>query len=624
MVAISTERRFKVETPYYHMCGKTKAENIRFRKWCLDKTAEDEKWAEELWIMCSRDPLFYINTFVWTFDPRLVPNLTAVPFFTFKFQDNAIKEIIEAILNQDDLLIEKSRDMGASWLVIACFEWLWHFRPMQSFLMGSRNEQLVDKTEDPKSLFWKIDFILKNLPSWLRPNYARKNLHLYNKDNGSTIDGESTTGEFARGDRRTAILLDEFATHENGHAALRATRDATGCRLFNSTPKGCGNAFYDMKMNPGCKKLRFHWSDDPRKNQGLYTTDEDGNIKILDKGTVGYFKLGDKEYFYPDDYPFVIDVPGKLRSPWYDAQCKRVAHPSEIAQELDIDYLGSDYQFFYADELQKIIENTIKNPRWEGEVDIDMEALEVRSFTPRPGGRFKIWAEFDEKMQIDKGIEVVCGVDVSTGTGASNSVIDFGNATTCEDVAEFVCPNTSPDELAKIAVALARWFNEAYMIWDAGGSGRIFGRKVLEARYHNIYYRTDEKSISRKQSDIPGYFFTKENKVDTLGDIRSAMSNREYIVRSTEFIQECREYVYMLSSNSIEHSRSKHTIDPSGAKDNHGDRVIAKALTWKIIKSRMTVPEIEKTEQPKQCFAARREEYMRKQANDDDWSSGWD
>jgi len=42
----------------------------------------------------------------------------------------------------------------------------------------SRVEDLVDKTDDPKSLFWKIDFIHKHLPKWLMPDFERQKMHL--------------------------------------------------------------------------------------------------------------------------------------------------------------------------------------------------------------------------------------------------------------------------------------------------------------------------------------------------------------------------------------------------------------------------------------------------------------
>jgi hypothetical protein len=606
---------------------KTRAQNLKFRQWALKKAAQDEKWQEEFAIMSARDPLFFINTFVWTYDSRLAPKSTKIPFITFKeFQDDAILEVLCAILEHHDLLIEKSRDEGASWIILTCFEWLWQFQPGQSFLMGSRVEELVDKSENPKCLFWKVMYIIENQPGWLRPRYNKTHLHLYNKDTKSVIDGESTTGDFARGDRRTAILLDEFAMVAEGHGVLSASRDASTCRIFNSTPKGCGNAFYDMRQTD-IRKLRFHWTKDPRKNQGLYTTTKDGEIEILDKGTCGNFSVKGKEYFYPDDYPFIKDTPGKLRSPWYDNECARAANPQEIAQELDINYHGSDFEFFWPAELDRIEREHVMTPLFVGEIHFETNCpadskdyLKFKDLEERADGRLKLWLNPKPNGRINSEIEAVLGIDISMGTGASNSVIDITDRLTGEDIGEWVCPFTPPEELYKVAIGLAKYFNNAVIIWDRGGPGRIFGNKILQAGYRNIYYKTDENAVTPKVSDIPGYHFTPDNKLDTLGELRSAMASDEKIIHSKEFLNECRNYVLMLQSRTVEYAPAKSTIDPSGARENHGDRVIAKALSWKVCYQMPALQKEKEQDMPLSCLARRMQEYQKDQNKEEAWT----
>ena len=225
----------RVESPFIHLVPRDLQANIEFRRWVNQRASGDPNAAKEFWIMAKRDPLFFVNTFMFTYDPRRDPS--AIPFITYPFQDRAILTLCSA-LGERDVLIEKSRDMGASWINLTVFFWAWLTHDLQSFLMVSRKEDLVDKPGDPKSLFWKVDFALDRLPLWLRPVYTRTKLHLYNHETGSTLDGESTTGDVARGDRRTGILLDEFASVENAEEVLAATADATNCRFFNSTPKG--------------------------------------------------------------------------------------------------------------------------------------------------------------------------------------------------------------------------------------------------------------------------------------------------------------------------------------------------------------------------------------------------
>lgn len=321
--------------------------------------------------MCGADPLFFINAFVYTYDPRK-KSCPVVPFITYPFQDVAILELADAI-GDHDLLAEKSRDMGATWCFLYAMTWYFVFRPMQTFLCVSRKEDLVDKTGDPDCLFWKIDFMLSRLPWFLRPSVKWNRLHMENPGNGSTIDGSSTTGDVGRGGRRTACFLDEFASVEEGHKVLKATRDMTTCRLFNSTPKGTNNAFYDMTLTD-ITKLRFHWTEHPEKSAGLYTSNkETGRLEIIDKE---YWEPGDR--CVVDEYPFIRD--GKMRSPWYDLQCERAAHPMEIAQELDIDYLGSAFQFFDVDTIDKLIKRDSRPAMHVGELDFDPDLLTPERF----------------------------------------------------------------------------------------------------------------------------------------------------------------------------------------------------------------------------------------------------
>ena len=579
-----------MNSPFYDLVPKDFAANLKFRREMILTGCSDSKAAEELWIMCSRDPLFYINTFVFTYDPRRQPS--ALPFITYEYQDDAILSIEDA-LGDHDLFIEKSRDMGASWLCIFGFEYRFHFRPLQSFLCVSRKEDLVDKTEDPDCLFWKMDFIHTNQPGWLRPNVNRTKLHIYNIENGSTIDGSSTTGDVGRGGRRTAVLLDEFASVDDGHAVLRATRDTTTCRLFNSTPKGTGNAFYDMKQTD-VAKLRMHWSKHPIKSAGMYIS-ENGSLKLIDTA-----------FTFPADYEFILD--GKLRSPWYDGQCKRAAHTMEIAQELDIDYLGSDYQFFDGIVLDRIQKEQVKEPYLVGDLDFDVNTLLPHGFIERDKGPLLLWAYVDAQGNLPEDRNYVLGVDVAAGTGASNSCISITDCKTKEKIGEYAVNKYKPHELAKVAVAMARWLKgssgTARLIWEANGPGREFGDTVIELGYRNVYYRVNERSLSKKQSDTPGWFSTKEGKLALLGDYRKALAANEFINRSYQAIREAREYVFT-AAGSVDHAGSINTIDPTGARENHGDRVIADALCWRGMKEFHTAAAVEQ-EIPDHCIFARR------------------
>jgi len=519
---------------------------LKWRRDMLALARKDVTHRSSLRKMCSEDLLFYINAFCWTYDPRLENPM--VPFLTYEFQDETLLDLNDAV-GKRDICIKKSRDMGASWMLCALFEWRWHFKHGQSFLLVSRNEDYVDKPGNSKSLFWKIDYLIRNQPGWLLPRYTRTALRLTNEENGSAIDGESTTGDVARGDRRTAIGMDEFAAFDvdAGYKALASTRDATKSRIFNSTPDGVGNAFYDVAHSDAVKQVVLHWTKHPVKAQGLY-----------------------------------IGGDGKPKSPWYDAECKRCIHPQEIAQELDIDFQGSDFQFFDPKEIDRLVMQCCRPPSFVGDLNFDPATSQPKSFVQRPGGPLRLWCGVDASGQVAHDRGYVIGADISAGTGSSNSVLSIADRNTGEKVGELVTPNLRPDELARYAVALCKWFhdaegNGAFIIWEAPGPGRNFGDVVIELGYRHVYWKTKEESIARNTVPVPGWWPVKDAKRAVFGDYRRALLDGRFINRSREAMSELREIVYT-ANGSIEHSKATRTIDPSGARDNHGDRPTADAL----------------------------------------------
>jgi hypothetical protein len=133
--------------------------------------------------------------------------------------------------------------------------------------------------------------------------------------------------------------------------------------------------------------------------------------------------------------------------------------------------------------------------------------------------------------------------------------------------------------------------------------------------------RRREEAISGKQSDIPGIVTTKEIKLILLGDYRAAVEKGDCINYSKEAMQETLEYIFA-PDGGVEHSRGCSRLDPSGAKANHGDRVIADSLAWHGIRERSRIkPSEEKPEIPVGCLAWRNQqrEKRKQEVERDGW-----
>lgn len=221
-------------------------------------------------------PVEFINDWCCTFDPRNVEiGLEAVvPFLLFPKQAEYVTWIVDRWRKREDGLVEKSRDMGVSWLCVGIAVWMWLFHPGVVIGFGSRKEEYVDKLGDPKSLFWKVRETIKLLPAEFRPAGYNERAHapamrIMNPENGATIVGESGDN-IGRGNRTSIYFKDESAFYERPDAIDAALSQTSNCKIDVSTPNGAGNPFYRKRHGGRIPVFVFDWKDDPRKSQAWY------------------------------------------------------------------------------------------------------------------------------------------------------------------------------------------------------------------------------------------------------------------------------------------------------------------------------------------------------------------
>jgi hypothetical protein len=82
-----------------------------------------------------------------------------------------------------------------------------------------------------------------------------------------------------------------------------------------------------------------------------------------------------------------------------------------------------------------------------------------------------------------------------------------------------------------------------------------------------------------------------------MGDYRDAIEKFACVNRSKVALEETLEYIHD-NKGGVSHSRENDKDDPTGAKGNHGDRVIADALAWRGMTERRSIPKPIKPEPP--------------------------
>lgn len=552
---------------------KDPAKNLQWRANLLRLAEDDPALQSELYTASAKSILFWINTFGWTFriqetDEAGVQRQAKhahLPMVTWEIQDEHILEIEKAIDEGYDLLTDKTRDMGASWDHIFVFHHQWLFKPDRLFLEMSRVETDVDGSDNPRCLFVKHDYINKWLPKWMLPRIARTRMHIVNKDNNSRVDGESSNKAAGSGDRRHGILMDEFAKMENAEKIKAATADVTPCRLPNSTPWGPGTTYSQWRMSGQIKVFSLPWWRHPEKGLNRYAKKDDATGKW------------------------------QIRSPWYDLQAEKRT-PREMAQEIDMDHIGSGDTFFEAHiiEQHKVMFGKPRMAIRSIDMNKTVPASEIPQIIMRKelnrlmvrgnGGPLRLWTHLIGGRP-DQTKDYVIGCDISKGQGASNSVMSILCKQTREKIGEWADANTPPYDLARIAVALAIWVGGTrglpLLAWEANGPGWDFGRQVVHTYDYPLYYVDNVVGDARERKTKKyGWHSSRDKKETVLGEYRRALAQGDFINHSIEALDEALTYVRFDNGGMGPATLVEENAD---ARQTHGDRVIADAVAlWAL------------------------------------------
>jgi len=255
-------------------------QNKRYRIKLLNRCRTNAELRAAIMKKCKEDNVFWCNSFAWTLDPRKTPS--NIPFILYPKQKRIFKELDRAlefsrenIDNFINIYIDKPRGVGAT---VTVMNWILHkmlFDDNFNALIGSRKEDYVDKTGNPDTLFYKIDYTLDRLPKWMlqgyNEKYNRSSMSIRNPVNNNTIDGESSNPNFGRGGRRSVIVMDELGFWETAESAWSSCGQTTNFRLAMSTPPDDGRDSFIYKLLTGKKgkveTIEMDWQDVPGRDE---------------------------------------------------------------------------------------------------------------------------------------------------------------------------------------------------------------------------------------------------------------------------------------------------------------------------------------------------------------------
>jgi phage terminase large subunit len=235
-------------------------------------------------------PVEFINHWCATYDPRNAgtDKPTKMPFILFERQAAMVEFLWDCLKAQENGLVEKCRDMGATWVCTAFSVWLWLFWPGSSVGWGSRKEQLVDRIGDADSIFEKMRVLVNALPPEFLPAGFSAQDHMtfmrfVNPETDSSITGEAGDN-IGRGGRKLIYFKDESAYYERPEKIDAALTDNTRVQIDISSVNGLGNVFHRRReagvewvkgeqISPGKTRVFvMDWRDHPAKTAAWYNT----------------------------------------------------------------------------------------------------------------------------------------------------------------------------------------------------------------------------------------------------------------------------------------------------------------------------------------------------------------
>ena len=510
-----------------------------------------------------KDIKFWINYFCWTKDPKK-PH-AKIPFFLYPFQEDYLQDLVSAIENGEDLLIEKSRDMGASWMVLYVYAWYWLFVPNSDFRVGSRKEDFVDKIGDMDTLLEKVRFCLNELPRWMLPEGYNAGEHatymkIRNPENQNTIIGESANAHFGSGGRRKSIFLDEFAKWEQSisYAAWTATADITKCRLVTSTPVGSGNKFAELARGTKekIKKVTLHWTLHPEKNPGTYYFNGPDSIPIEPEKAYELWRKG-----------------LKVRSPWYDRECERRSE-ADIAQELDINYLKSGFPFFSIESLRR--QRAWKSLIRRLPTDPIPYGFYVRGKIREIDGKFDFFENEHETwvkiFELPKSyMQYALGADTSEGLAKGDESFAVVREKYTRNVVATIKGLIPPDQYARYLWLLAKFFNDADLAPENNNMGYAVC-KDLEMMGCKLYYTPRMEQTTEGDTKKRGFTTSSKTRPLILAQAEEEVRLIQCEIRDEDILSQMETFV-----------RDPNTGIPKADGSFLDDGVLAYAICGQII-----------------------------------------
>lgn len=342
------------------------------------------------------------------------------------------KRVLKSFYKNNFLVLLKSRQVGQSFLsqVIAAHLVIFYDNVKIGILSRSGDEA--------SDFAKKIKDIIKEIPyEWARPKkFSKDTARSFELPNGSAVytGAVSMTNPASvfRGKSLTVLFVDEAAFIPKVDIAWTAVAPSLSktqkVAKENGTPYGCIILSTPNKTTGIGEWYYKRWVQALSENGG--------------DGVWTPHKIHWKE------------IPDFANDPdWFNKQCELLENnPSKIAQELNLEFIGSEDAIF-----------DVKTQRLLNQITSDKSKLKEIPFSQ--GGKLWIFGDYDPKKFY------IIGVDTASNSGEDYSTIEVLDYKTCEQVMEYR-GKLEPKKFAEVLKTIAKMIpRNVIAIENSGGYG---------------------------------------------------------------------------------------------------------------------------------------------------------
>ena len=546
--------------PFFWKLPPTREGMLRFRLYVRKRCLADLEFRACIREMCALDPAFFIQVFGWWHETR--SEQASFGKFPVMLDPDQVDILAWWALHvgKQDVVLDKTRGIGCSYLAVSFALWLWYFKG-EGIELGllSKDDFSLDLPGRPSSLMGKLDLMWSMMPMWMQEHENKavlrrthSNHRFENMVNGCAIFGYTASDQKLRSARLYCLFVDEAAfLPVDVQRWLAAAHGTTPSIVYISTHNGTACMFYRLTQDSKTDLIRIstYWWSNRRCAAGLYRS-KANQVELLDEA-----------YEYDADYEFAHDRPGELRSPWVDRAFRRPgANPQALYEEL--------YGLAAARGRKLYDERVIEALRASARPALVRGGLDEHGFYEDDiDGDLYLW-QYPDRLTG----KYYLGVDPALGTkGGAYAGVVVWDGKTGTMVAGARLENCPPIQLAEFCTRLAQFLvgsrspGYATIAWEATGIGVSFGNELKRLRWPILACEGGKEN--------PG-FHNRDRGEAWLVELGRALRDGDIQTHDARLLDDLSDFEY----------DANFELQFSGAL-GHGDLAIAAGVAWEAAKS---------------------------------------